>query len=402
MDAGCAESDIAFSRYEIHSDRGSPFTIRAPAGAARTGLGAKFRVCPRGTPREYSAKSLRSRRLAPEAPMSAASRTAVRPLTPRARRLAAGAALAGLLGFGALFVAFVPGCGGASPDYYCDSTGCYSCDAFGCSTVTPPAATKCARAGDLACVAPQVCTDQGCAAPCTSDASCDQGLVCKDGYCAAPTSTPPKALVCTLASDCGAGFDCVDGTCVAAPACTHAGCSCKYSSECGTGRVCADGLCADACNASTPCAAGYTCSDKGICVLDATPKCGAAANGVACPSGQHCVDGQCATGCSDAAPCLGADGKADPQQQCVAGACVPNPHPATNCNGNAQCSSTQQCIDGFCKYTCTSNTQCMSIDSRIPNCASDGVCRSDADVNAKCTAQSDCASGKSCVDGTCR
>lgn len=334
--------------------------------------------------------------------MSAASRSAVRSLQPRARRFVAGTAVAGFFAATAALVALVPGCGGGSSDYYCDATGCYECDGFGCASVDPPLPTTCSKAGDAVCPSGEVCTDQGCMLPCKADASCARGLVCKQGFCAAPTAKDPTKLVCGVSADCGAsGFDCVDGACVAIPACSGVGCVCKYSSECGDGRVCANGQCVESCSATAPCATGFTCDANGLCQRSATPVCGAAAGGATCASGQRCVDGQCAAGCAADAECLGADGKPDAQQRCVGGACVPNPRPPT-CNGAAQCGTNQQCIEGFCRYSCAVNDDCLAIDTRIGTCAKDKVCRSATEANAECTAQADCASGKSCVDGKCK
>ncbi len=338
--------------------------------------------------------------------MSAASHSVVRPLPLRARRFAAGAAVVGFVAAAIALVGVVPGCGGSSPDYYCDATGCFQCDGFGCAAVTPPTPDSCQRAGDKACKVGFLCTDRGCLASCKDDSACEKGFVCNkaSGLCASPTGPDPKPLVCAVAADCGAsGFDCVDGACVVVPACTGVGCSCKYSSECGDGRVCANGACADACDATTPCATGFKCDANGVCQRSAAAVCGPNAGNAACASGQHCVDGQCAAGCSADAPCLGADGKADPQQQCLGGACVPDPHPVTNCSADTQCKSgSQKCLDGFCRYTCTTSDMCKSIDSRIGTCAKDGVCRSDSEANAQCLAQSDCTSGKSCIDGQCK
>ncbi len=335
--------------------------------------------------------------------MSAAPNFARNPLPIRVRRLAAGAAVAGLAMASVLTAAFAPGCGGSNAaDYYCDATGCYQCDGFGCSTVTPPTPTPCTKAGDTVCTDGTVCTDQGCLLACAQDAVCAKGFTCRSGFCEAPTATTPKPLVCAVATDCGAsGYDCVAGSCVAVPACTGVGCTCKYTSECGTGRVCANGACVEACDASTPCATGFNCNADGVCVRASKAVCGVDANGATCPSGQQCVDGQCAAGCTSGSQCLGADGQPDPQQQCLGGACVPNTHPITKCNGNAQCAANQTCLDGFCRYTCTTDNQCKSIDARIGTCAKDGVCRSSAEASAQCTAQADCASGQSCINGQC-
>lgn len=51
-----------------------------------------------------------------------------------------------------------------------------------------------------------------------------------------------------------------------------------------------------------------------------------------------------------------------------------------NCTTDDQCGGTtatpKKCLGGFCKYTCTTDDYCRTIDSRIGHCADDGVCRS--------------------------
>jgi hypothetical protein len=82
--------------------------------------------------------------------------------------------------------------------------------------------------------------------------------------------------------------------------------------------------------------------------------------------------------------------------------------PTPNCgNGGAQCLATQECLDGFCRYTCnTPNGQisqpCELIDNRIGYCAKDGTCRDAAEAQAQCLEASDCASGQSCISNTCQ
>ncbi|GAC1373491.1 MAG: hypothetical protein NVSMB47_20810 [Polyangiales bacterium] len=208
--------------------------------------------------------------------------------------------------------------------------------------------------------------------------------------------------VCAVAADCGAsGFSCIDGKCVAAPACSGATCTCKDSSACGDGRICVDGKCGKKCDATTPCAAGLKCGPLGTCV-DGAPVCGAGAGGAACAAGQRCVDGHCAGGCAASADCKDATGVRDPGLECTGGACVPTSAPATTCSGAAECSGTQKCVDGFCRFLCSSNDECLAHDVRIGACSTaEGICRSPGDLTAKCTAKADCGA-KDCVDGQCK
>jgi len=295
------------------------------------------------------------------------------------------------------------GCGSGSTDYHCDSTGCFDCDGYTCTPVTPAAPTPCTLAGDPACKPTETCTDQGCLELCKGDADCPKGTVCRGGLCASPIGPAPTTKTCTVATDCGpSGFECIDGKCAVAASCSGSLCSCKYSSDCGVGRICVDSKCAVKCDASTPCAPGFTCSSLGTCV-EGTPVCGAAAAGASCQSGQHCVDGHCAAGCAADGDCKDASGARDASQKCSAGACVPNDAPVATCGGASDCASTQKCVDGFCRFLCSTNDECLAHDVRIGACStSEGFCRDPKDLAAKCTSKSDCTATQDCVDGACK
>jgi hypothetical protein len=154
---------------------------------------------------------------------------------------------------------------------------------------------------------------------------------------------------------------------------------CKYSGDCPNGKLCANGQCLTSC-AAAPCADGFTCT-KGVCQPNPTGGAG----------GQT-------TPCSDANPCGGG-------QFCDQGACVPDTRPtAPNCSDGTQCTGTpeRKCVGGYCKYTCTTNSYCLTIDSRIGVCAKDGVCRTPEEANASCVDKSGCAGTQDCIDNQCK
>ena len=76
--------------------------------------------------------------------------------------------------------------------------------------------------------------------------------------------------------------------------------------------------------------------------------------------------------------------------------------PVSNCSSNAQCASNQQCLQGFCKYTCGNDTDCKLIDARIGYCGKDKVCRTQQEAQAQCTDSSQCPTGKLCVANLCQ
>ena len=324
---------------------------------------------------------------------------------------------------GTLGVVAWSGCGpGDESRYYCDSTGCFTCDAYGCSPVQSPAHPTCT--GTKSCNPGQVCTAIGCTTPCLAengDADCPKGDVCQNGYCAPPGQDPGPAKDCTTKADCDAGNTCNDGKCQAcggnagpcpcetstdctdgltcvAGACTAPQNTCKYSSECGDDKVCADGQCLVSCE-SAPCADGFTC-EKGVCKPNVTGPTGCTADAQCTdPAAPKCVGGSCVKSCTGDAEC--GTGK-----YCNQGACVVDTRPTPNCTADDQCGGTastpKKCLGGFCKFTCTSDAYCRTIDNRIGYCAQDGVCRTAAEAGAQCHGPGDCTGGKSCIDNECR
>lgn len=309
-------------------------------------------------------------------------------------------------------------CGPSSERYYCDAAGCYQCDAYGCSAVAAPTHASCT--GNASCPAGSVCTESGCAVQCVDDAACPRGEVCKDGTCSPPGSTSGPVKECTTKSDCGDGKACVAGACEAcggtngpcpcetatecasgeqcvAKVCIPKASTCTYSSECGDGKVCADGQCLTGCTDAAPCGAGLTC-DKGVC--KPAPVQNGCTSDTSCPAeAPQCVAGTCVKACA-------ADPECGEGNYCNQGACVVDTRPKPNCTSDDQCGGSaatpKKCLGGFCKYACTTDQYCRTIDSRIGYCAKDGVCRNASEANAQCLSSSDCTGGQSCVDNQCR
>jgi hypothetical protein len=266
------------------------------------------------------------------------------------------------------------------PDYgpggYCDSTGCYTCDGYGCrpngsSSGSSGVSSSSGSSGAPKCTTPtscgvgQACVSGACVAcggdkgpcPCAADAQCGTGNVCQAGACT------PKANVCQFASECGADQVCADGQCVA---------SCA-SVSCASGSSCVKGAC-------VPDQVGMTCADDSAC-SGATPKC---------------VSGRCTAACTNDSACSSG-------QYCNQGACVPDTRPKPNCASDAQCSGgggARTCQGGFCRYMCSTDAACRAIDSRIGYCSA-GVCRTSQEANPECVRKSDCSGGKNCVNNLC-
>jgi hypothetical protein len=291
------------------------------------------------------------------------------------------------------------GCGPNGERYFCDATGCYNCDGYGCTPVKPAAPKPCT--GTAQCAASEVCTDKGCVTVCATDKDCPQGTVCKSSQCVAPTDNPATIKECTTKADCKGGYcntttntcvacgdgkngpcpcapqgnDCAQGEVCSGGFCTSAN-ICKYSSECGTGKVCADGQCLVDCSGGQACPGGFVCQ-QGLCRIDPNaPKTSCTGTG----------QGTCAQG-----------------YLCNQGLCVPDLSPTQDCGGGGtMCGPNQQCIGGYCKYTCSNDQECKLIDTRIGYCGKDNVCRTAAEAHPECTLSSECSGGKVCVANVCK
>jgi hypothetical protein len=87
---------------------------------------------------------------------------------------------------------------------------------------------------------------------------------------------------------------------------------------------------------------------------------------------------------------------------CVGGACAPNTATVPTCSGATECGASQKCVDGFCRFLCSTSDECKAHDVRIGACSTtEGICRDPNDLLATCTTKAECP-GKDCVDGQCK
>src|SRR5512143_4340555 len=96
------------------------------------------------------------------------------PMTSRlsSASLARQAAVVGVLA--ALGAIAFGGCGpGGETRYYCDDKGCFNCDAYGCSSVSPPSHPACT--GNASCPPGSICTANGCSTQCADSSTCPKG-----------------------------------------------------------------------------------------------------------------------------------------------------------------------------------------------------------------------------------
>jgi hypothetical protein len=219
--------------------------------------------------------------------------------------------------------------------------------------------------------------DPGC--PCTSAGTCTdqpgQRLTCQAGLCV-PVACPAGTVGCTCTGGCGAGLICEAGLC--APGCVPGapGCACYGGDQCdadtfGNPMVCIDGQCASPrctlgalhcfCDAGGHCQAEAICDD-GLCVedtgqtLDAPvdPKCWTPCRGgeVANTAGEtvQCGADGLLAGCTGDTLCL--------HGSCVDPASLTPDAPVAPCAQDADCPTTQNCIDGGCFSDCELDGDC--------------------------------------------
>ncbi len=275
-----------------------------------------------------------------------------------------------------LVAAGCDGCDDPNPNDYCDSTGCYVCDGYGCRKTSDVDGGK---------VTIDASPDADTGA-CSASSDCKTSESCVNGACVACGGTN-GACTCSVNADCGKGFSCAGDRCIAEAD------ACQFSSECDQGKeLCASGQCLTTCKAAADCGTGATC-EKGVCRETIT----ACTSDAQCSgTTPKCILGECRAACTTSDSCGAGN-------ICNQGECVLDTRPNRQCSeGNADaCPSGQTCKRGFCMFTCDTDSQCKLIDARIPSCTAEKVCRSAAEANPGCLLSSQCGNDKDCIDNSC-
>lgn len=187
---------------------------------------------------------------------------------------------------------------------------------------------------------------------------------------------------CAADGSCGAGEACVSGACVP---------GCDFDHECASGQRCAEGMCLPACDAEGGCSDGARCVG-GACLPEPGEACGESAP---CESGV-CVEGACRESCASHADCAAGE-----LCNAATGACQPDLGPSPSCGPTLACAGTgQTCVEGSCRYTCESLTDCKLVDARFVACEA-GVCLTELEASPSCTLSIACPEGQLCVSNQC-
>jgi hypothetical protein len=228
------------------------------------------------------------------------------------------------------------------------------------------------------------------------------------GDAASDTATDaPVFSGCTSAAECTDGGDtgtlCLNGQCVA-PAN-----QCTDTTQCTNSEECVQGGCVPVCSSTAPCPTGYACTTNGVCSGNPAP-CGAADGGTACASGTTCVEEHCVTPCMTGDAACGSglvcvDGGCIPDQKPV--------FTCTTDGVQDACASGSICLHHSCYIACTpeASNSCATADVFNlckPVTTSSGtydVCASNTNLGSQCdpTRNLACASSTDiCIDGFCR
>jgi hypothetical protein len=227
--------------------------------------------------------------------------------------------------------------GRGSGDYgYCDETGCYECDDYGCWPVGTPGG-ECSTnedcPGGCYCNEDGVCDEAGF---CRVDDDCDDGFVCDERASCVPEGEDQRddeeVEICEDHADCPLGEYC--------------------DAETGTCEL------SDTCN-SRECGAGWECDDRNTCVPQP------------CDDHDECVEGSYCE--EDSGSCIPTE-RCDDEGQCSAegyecdfsrDTCVPEGEYPGSCGGEITCDEEAPACDNgeapLIKDGCFTG-ECLAVD----------------------------------------
>ena len=262
--------------------------------------------------------------------------------------------------------------------YFCDPTGCYPCDRYGCDI------------RDDSCSGRRDCPSDSSCDPSTR--SCRTDAKCQDGTC-----VPGKPVErCTSGSACDDGL-CLDGACGACSGDCGGGTTCQFNRHCGAGRVCLDGQCTNSCTGPRDCGSGQACVGQ-VCA----PRSGTCVKTSECQGDAVCVNNTCLETCTLDGKCGNA---ADRCSAAIASTetsvqvCLPDNASSPECKLNVDCDG-EVCVNGVCRTACEGSEDCVACEDG-PVCAGGGFCMTEAEANPGCRTSRDCTGALVCLDAKC-
>lgn len=238
----------------------------------------------------------------------------------------------------------------------------------------------------------ETCVGNTCKVLCVSTTDCGEGYACVDGECryAKPSgdpTTPPVddrfgcdcGEVCTQQGMCAQAVCTIDSDCPDCSYCRNGSCvpGCDEKNPCPTGECCGkDGKCHQQCSSDGGCPFPEVCLHGGCCGLACDPVI-ACLQHTDCPDKMHCTaEGVCEDGCT-------LDEHCEYGEICYQFDC------RVACVDYAQCSDSEQCVDGVCE------SLPPALCSTDNDCADDEICDRGR-CAAGCRGDSDCPSGEVC------
>lgn len=186
-------------------------------------------------------------------------------------------------------------------------------------------------------------------------------------------------VTCRVDNDCFLGHICLQNTCLF---------GCHSDEDCSASETCRNNKCVNPCLSGNPCGPNALCSvlnQRASCscsdgmVPNPTPKIGCVRTPAtpclenrACPKDWSCIQGQCRPTCSSDTNCL-INEKCDK----LSGTCKPV------CRKNSDCPSGEICHNLVCKIGCQSDSGCSQDRACVNNqctdiCASPTACGTNA------------------------
>jgi len=137
-----------------------------------------------------------------------------------------------------------------------------------------------------------------------------------------------------------------------------------------------------------------------VCITDTQRRC---VNSSECGSGKACVNNLCYDDCTRSGTC--ASKVSTCSSPLLLGTstevrvCYPDTSRKPECTKNLDCTGGETCVNGICRTTCTKTEDCAACsDGHV---CKDTFCMTAEEAQKQCSLNSQCASGKYCLNQQC-